>query len=542
MHQSAVSATKLFYNARFITLDPSLPAAEAMALAGDRILAVGKLDELLPLASCETQRIDLEGQAVVPGFNDSHMHLLYWGLGMMGADLTTVRSVSEMIRLGQEFAQNNPDREWIVGWGWNDESFVPKALPTKEDLDQVSRHRPVVFIRVCGHACAVNSKALELAGISAFTPDPPGGSIDRENSGEPTGILRENAIDLVTRLLPEPTVAVLKEVISKAARAAAALGLTTVQANDLDGADTLSLRLDAYRGLAAAGELPIRVILQAAMPTPDDLAVYLDLRQSCPDLGSHLALGPLKLYADGSLGAGTAALGAPYADAPESSGMPIYTQAELDELVLLAAIANLQIAVHAIGDRALEMVLTSYERAKQSIPDWNARPRVVHCQIATRKQLAKMAAMGIVADIQPIFVPTDLHFADERIGKNRQVYAYAWKTMAQMGIRTAGGSDCPVESCNPLWGIHAAITRQDRQGHPPGGWRPEECLTPMEALALFTAGSAYAAQEEAVKGSLSPGKLADFVVLPKDPTQSAPQELLNMQVTATYVGGRQVWP
>ena len=286
--------------------------------------------------------------------------------------------------------KTTPDREWIVGRGWNDESFVPKALPTKEDLDQVSRHRPVVFIRVCGHACAVNSKALELAGISAFTPDPPGGSIDRENSGEPTGILRENAIDLVTRLLPEPTVAVLKEVISKAARAAAALGLTTVQANDLDGADTLSLRLDAYRGLAAAGELPIRVILQAAMPTPDDLAVYLDLRQSCPDLGSHLALGPLKLYADGSLGAGTAALGAPYADAPESSGMPIYTQAELDELVLLAAIANLQIAVHAIGDRALEMVLTSYERAKQSIPDWNARPRVVHCQIATRKQLAKM--------------------------------------------------------------------------------------------------------------------------------------------------------
>ncbi|NLJ67942.1 MAG: amidohydrolase [Firmicutes bacterium] len=543
MPRSPVSPVKLFYNARIITMDPSQPAAEAIAVSSDRILAVGKAEVLSSITPRDTQRIDLQGQVVVPGFNDSHMHLLHWGLGMMGADLTAARSVDDVIRLGREYARSNPDREWIIGRGWNDETFAVKTLPTKDDLDQISVHRPVIFTRVCGHVCAVNSKALELAGINAATPDPPGGGIDRAADGfEPTGVLREDAITLARRLLPEPTVTDLKEVLSKATRAAAALGLTTVQSADLDGAGTLSMRLDAYHQLAAAGELPIRILLQAVMPTPDDAAAYLDARRCWPNLGPHLSLGPLKLFADGSLGARTAALSQPYADAPDTSGMPIYTQAELDELVRLAAEANLQTAVHAIGDGALEMVLRSYERAKALIPCWTVRPRVIHCQIAGRQQLERMAALGIVADIQPIFVPTDLHFAEERIGKRSAFSIYAWKTMQQLGIRTAGGSDCPVESCNPLWGMHAAITRQDRSGNPPGGWHPDERLTPMEALALFTRGSAYAAQEEAVKGSLTPGKLADFVVLPKDPTKAPPEELLEMQVTATYVGGRQVWP
>ena len=423
MRHFPASATKLFYNARIITMDPSQPTAEAMAVWEDRILAVGKAEEVFPWASRKTQRINLEGQVIVPGYNDSHMHLLYWGLGMMGADLAAARSVDEMICLGREFADSNPNREWIIGRGWNDENFPGKALPTKEDLDRVSLHRPVVFTRACGHVCVVNSKALELAGIDASTPNPPGGHIDRTGGGEPTGILRENAITLVGRLIPDPTVSDLKEILSKATHAAAALGLTTVQTNDLDGAGTLSMRLEAYYKLAAARELPIRVVLQAAMPTPDDLTAYLEARRCYPVLGSnpgsHLTLGPLKLYADGSLGARTAALSEPYADAPDTSGMLIYTQEELDELVSLAAEANLQVAVHAIGDKALDIVLTSYERAKRPMPGWSARPRVVHCQIATRQQLERMAALGCLADIQPIFVPNELHFPEDRSGADR---------------------------------------------------------------------------------------------------------------------------
>ena len=544
MAPSSVEQTaKVFHNGRIITLDPSLPQGEAMYIVGDRIAAIGKNKDISAWSSRHSKSVDLGGQVVIPGFNDSHMHLLNWGQGMDGVDLVAARSVDEVIRLGKEYVQNNRHLDWVVGRGWNDEIFLKKAPPTKYDLDQISPSRPVVLIRVCGHVCVANSMALEMAGISAHTPDPPGGSIDRvDGTGEPTGILRENATDLVRALIPKPTIADLKRMILRAAQAAAALGLTTAQSNDLEGATTLAMRIEAYRQLAEAGELPIRVNLQATMPSPDDLTAYLEVRRSYSGLDHHLTLGPLKPYADGSLGARTAALTYPYADAPNISGMTIYTQAELDELVWLAAKANLQVAVHAIGDRALDMVLASYARAKGLVPHWTARPRIVHCQITRREQLAPMAALGVVADIQPIFVPTDLHFAEERIDTSRAAHAYAWKTMKQMGVHTAGGSDCPVESCNPLWGMHGAITRQDRLGNPSRGWHPQECLTPMEALALFTRDSAYAAHEETLKGSVTPGKLADFVLLPVDPTQVAPEELLSLEITATYVGGRQVWP
>ncbi|NMB00611.1 MAG: amidohydrolase [Firmicutes bacterium] len=533
--------TLILHNARIITLDPDQPTAEAMAIAGEQILAVGSDKDILPFASSDTVIENLSGQVVIPGFNDSHMHLLNLGQGMDGVNLVEVRSVEEMILVGQDFARQNPNKEWIIGRGFNDENFSPKTLPTRSDLDQISQDRPVFFYRVCGHVAVVNSKALELAGINSNTPDPPGGSIDRTSSAEATGVLRENAIDLVTSLIPSPTVDDLKRFIRIASNQAASLGLTTVQSNDLHGTRTLKNRLEAYGQLVASGELPIRVQLQATMPTPEELHTYLEMRKKYPQFGSKVSLGPLKLYADGSLGARTAALSYPYADQPEASGMPIHTQEELDELVMIAAKANLPVAVHAIGDRAMDMVLDSYERAKNSVPCWTARPRIIHAQITRYDQLERMAKLGIVADIQPIFVPTDLHFVEQRIGKENSRYAYAWKTMINLQVPTAGGSDAPVEPCNPLWGMHAAVTRQDRSGYPAQGWNPQECLTPWEALALYTTGSAYAAHEEAIKGSISPGKLADLVVLPADPTRVEPTELLEMKVAATFVGGQKVF-
>lgn len=534
--------TKIFFNGKFITLDPRHPQAEAMFVSDDTIIAVGSKEDIFSLAQPGTQYIDLHQQVVLPGFNDSHMHLVAWGQMMRSLDLTSARSVDEIITRGQEFLQTHPDIPWLIGRGWSDENFAVPILPTKQHLNQISLERPIVLSRVCGHVCVVNSKALALAGIDAHTPDPPGGTIDRDpDTGEPTGILRENAMTLVWNLLPEPTVTDLKAIISDAAIQAASLGLTTIQTNDLQSAKAINTVLEAYRQLAQEDELPIHINLQATMPTPAHLEAYLELRQDFQEVG-NLKLGPLKLYADGSLGARTAALSFPYADAPDTSGVPIYTQAELDELVFMAAQANLQVATHAIGDLAIDMVLNSYAQAKQKFPNWTARPRIVHCQITSRQNLDRMANLNIAADIQPIFVPTDLHFVERRVGKERAATAYAWKTMQQMGIRTAGGSDCPVESCNPLWGIHAAVTRQDRNGYPQGGWYPAERMSVHEAIALFTIGSAYACHEERIKGSLSPGKLADFVVLPADPTQVTPDELLEMKVTATYVRGRQVWP
>ncbi len=525
--------SKVFYNCKFITLNPNRPAAEAMLVTGGRIMAVGALEDIQAAAPSGAQRVDLAGKVAVPGFNDSHLHLLNWGLGRQGADLTGARSIPELIGLGRRHLQAAPAGEIIIGRGWNDEQFDRKALPRKEDLDRVSTSVPIIFTRVCGHVCAVNAKALELAGINRGTQEPAGGSIERDPlTGEPTGILRETAMELVRVLLPTPTVADLKRILRQAAHSAAALGLTTVQANDLNGRAALSRELEAYRQLAAAGELPIRINLQAAAATLDDVRAYLEAKEELRDLGPYLTLGPVKLYADGSLGAKTAALGHPYADAPHTEGIALYSQEELDALVQTAARGNSQVAVHAIGDRALEMVLNSYVRAKQAVFGWTARPRVVHCQIARLEQLRRMAALGIVADIQPIFVPTDRHFVESRIGKENARHSYAWKTMLELGIQIAGGSDCPVESCNPLRGLWAAITRD--------GWHTEQCLAAPDALSLFTLGSAYAAGEEMVKGTLTPGKLADFAVLPENPLIVDPRQLLSMEVEAVYVGGEQV--
>jgi len=531
------TATQVFYNARIITLDPSQPRAEAMALAGGKILAVGSNEEMLALVTQETKTHDLQGQTVVPGFNDSHMHLINLGQYMDGVDLTKARSISDVTRLGQEYVEKNPAKTWIIGRGFNDEMFDTKALPTKADLDQISKGVPVFFTRVCGHISVANSKALELAGITSNTPNPPGGSIDRNPAtGEATGVLRENAIDLVRTLIPSPTVEDLKRVIRIASQKAASLGLTSVQSNDLHGTRTLINRLEAYAQLDEAGELPIRVELQSTMPTPEELKMYIEIRRKHPNLGTRVTLGPLKLFTDGSLGGRTAALSHPYADDPSTSGMAIFSQEELDELVLIAAQTNLPVAIHAIGDRAMDMVIDSYEKAKLAEPGWTSRPRIIHAQITRYDQLQRMAKLGIVCDIQPIFVPTDLHFVETRVGAESAKYSYAWKTMGELGIHTAGGSDCPVESCNPLWGMHAAITRQDQNGYPKEGWHPAERLTAEEALALFTTGSAYAAHEEEIKGSLSAGKLADFVVLPEDPTEVPPERLLTMEVIATHVG------
>lgn len=542
MMTKPVKPTQVFYNAKIITLDQTHPEAEAMALEGDQILAVGTNEKIKALAGEETETHDLEGQVVIPGFNDSHMHLINLGQGMDGVDLTKARSISDLVRLGQEYVDKNPDHAWILGRGFNDETFETKALPTKADLDQISKTQPVFFTRVCGHICVANSKALQMARLDTTTPNPAGGGLDREmKTGEPTGVLRENAIDLVRSLIPSPTIDDLKRVIRIASQAAASLGLTSVQSNDLHGTRTLINRLEAYGQLAESGELPIRVELQSTMSTPEELKTYLEVRKTHPTLGTKVTLGPLKLFTDGSLGGRTAALTHPYADDPTTSGMAIFTQEELDELVLMAAHANLQVAIHAIGDRAMDMVMDSYEKAKAAEPGWTARPRIIHAQITRYDQLERMARLGIVCDIQPIFVPTDLHFVESRVGLESSKYSYAWKTMKELGIHTAGGSDCPVESCNPLWGMHAAITRQDQGTYPKEGWHPNERLTPQEALALFTTGSAYAAHEEDIKGTLRAGKLADFVVLPEDPTKIDPEKLLTVKVTATYVGGQRVF-
>lgn len=533
-----MSKTKIFYNAHIITLDPENPREEAMAVQGERILALGSNAEILALDLPDAEKVDLQGKIISPGFNDSHLHLINWGQSLDGVGLNSAHSVQEIVKLGQEYIQTNPERDWILGRGFNEENFKEKQLPTRFDLDQISSDKPILFTRACGHICIANSKLLQLAGLDASTLDPHGGSIDRDPlTLEPNGILRENARNLVRDLIPQTTKEDIKRVLEKATQHAASLGLTTVQSNDLHGAQSFPIRLAAYKELDQEGKLPIRVNLQASMPQVSDLKDYLTLYKKQPNLSSKLSLGPLKLFLDGSLGGHTAALNEAYQDRPETKGLLLHSQKELEDLVNLAAKNNLQIAIHAIGDRAIKLVLASYEQAKKNYPNWNKRPRIIHCQIAEYDQLKRMAELKIVADIQPVFVGTDLHFVENRVGFERTKYSYAWKTMHKLGVKTAGGSDCPVESANPFLGLYTAITRQDQQGFPVNGWQPQECLEPLEALKLFTQGSAYANHSEDVVGTLKAGYLADFIVLNEDPTRIEPTELLELKVLATYVGG-----
>lgn len=542
MSAAQVQTIKLFVNGNILTLDHEHPKVEAMIVAYGRIIDIGSTNHVLRLRTPGCEVIDLRGATVLPGFNDSHMHLLNWGLEMDGLDLACAESVDELVSLGRRFAQQHPERGWILGRGWNDENFEKKQLPTATILDHVCSDRPLMFTRVCGHVCAVNSAALYIAGIGADTPDPAGGHIDKDPyTGLPTGILRETAMDLVLKHIPEPTLDDLKRAIRTAAHAAAALGLTSVQTNDIMGSPSMQRCLEAYRQLYAEGELPIRINLQVGLPTREELDLYLSIRHRYEMPGDMFRLGPLKLFADGSLGARTAALNQPYCDEPDNQGITIYTQAELNDMVQAAVQADMQVAVHAIGDRAIDMVLQSYEQAISVNRVMKYRPRIIHAQITSKRNLQRMADLGVVADIQPVFVPTDMHFAEQRIGAERSASSYAWKTMLKLRIPIAIGSDCPVESCSPLENIYAAITRQDRSGFPQSGWNSSEKLTPMEAITAYTLGSAYACHEEHIKGSLVPGKLADFVVLPDDPSQVSPRSLLSMPVLATYVGGRRVF-
>ncbi len=541
MPVSFSAKTQLFVNGNVLTLDPDFPQVDAFAVVDGRVVDVGANGDILALRESGSQVVDLKRRTVVPGFNDSHMHLLSWGMSLDAVDLSTADSPQALVELGRTFAQKHQELKWISGRGWSDELFSAQFLPTAADLDAVGTDRPVVFTRVCGHLCVVNSAALRLAGIDASTPNPPGGQIDKDPvSGEPTGILREKAMDLILRHAPVPDGAALKRALLKAAAAASAFGLTSVQTNDITDLASMQMCLSAYQQLVQTGELPIRINLQVGLPTKDALQQYVKVWRQYRYNNSMFHLGPVKLFADGSLGAHTAALNAPYADDPTTHGICIYQQSEFDELVQTAASAGLQVAVHAIGDRAMDMVLNSYEHVFTHTANAR-RPRIIHAQITSPSNLRRMAALGVVADIQPIFVPTDLHFAEQRVGAERAANSYAWKTMVDMGIPVAMSSDCPVESCRPLDGLYAAVTRMDQTGFPAQGWNPSERLTALEALKAYTIGSAYACHEENSKGSLTPGKLADFVVLPEDPTRVSPEALLSLPVSATYVGGCQVF-
>jgi len=535
-----------FYNGNIITMDEANEFIEAVLVEGDKIRFCGNYEEGRQLVDDETTYIDLNGKTLLPGFNDSHMHLISYGLTKYKVNLLNAQSIEEIQHTLVHFLskeRNKIFKDWVLGHGWNHESFKEKVLPNKEDIDRVINDRPVFLARACYHICVVNSKALELAGITKDTKDPEGGRIDRDPlTGEPTGVLRENALYLVYNIIPfTDNIAEIKELILSSISDANKVGLTSIQTDDFSHLKSFNKIIDAYSQLKNEGRLKARINLQMLLENHDKLTEFLKLGIKSGDGDEYLRFGPLKILGDGSLGSRTAALEEPYEDDPTTDGVLIYKDNELEELLDKAHNNGLQIAIHAIGDRCMNQILKLYDGLQKKYQKEDPRFRIIHCQIGSEEIFNKFLELDVIADIQPIFTKTDMHMADKRVGKKRIEWSYIWKTMMKKGIRLSGSSDAPVEPFDPILGVYTAVTRQDLKGIPEGGWYPQESLSIYEALKLFTTNSAYSTFEDDIKGKIKPGMLADLVVLSENIIKLPASDIKDIKVELTILGGEIVF-
>ena len=506
--------------------------------------AVGSDADILALADKDTVLTDLQGRFACPGFNDSHMHLLGYGQALKAAKLEEhTESLAELLRYLKEYAAENPPREgrWLTGRGWNQDYFSDVSrMPDRHDLDSVSPEYPIMITRACGHACAVNSRALEIAGIRADTPSPEGGLIGKEN-GEPDGRLYDNAIDLVKARIPEPDREEIKEMIRLACRALNAYGITSVQTDDYCVFRSVPFETvnAAYRELEESGELTVRVYEQANFTEEDELRRFIEAGNLTGTGSRMFRIGPLKMLGDGSLGSRTAFLSRPYADMPETRGFPLFSAEKMNRMIRLAHTRGMQIAVHAIGDACLDLVLDAFEAALREHPRADHRHGIVHCQISRPDQLKRIRRLGLHVYAQSIFLDYDNHIVEKRVGPELAASSYSWKTLMKNGVSVSNGSDCPVEPPDVMRGIECAVTRTSLDGT--GPYLPQEAFTAAEALDSFTARGAEASFEEGFKGRIAPGFAADFTVLDKSPFAVRAEELHEIGVRAVYLGGRRVF-
>ena len=527
----------IYYNACVYT--GTLPLQEAFGVEDDHFFFVGTSEEAQSQSADSFH--DLHGAFVCAGFNDSHMHLLNFGRTLTAAPLHMhTESLEDMIACLK--ASTPGPGGWISGRGWNQDYFADEhRMPTRWDLDKVSRSYPVCAVRACGHALAVNSKALELLHITADTPQPEGGQIVLEN-GVPNGIFFDNAMGLVYSAFPAPSKEDLKQMILSACRALNTYGITSVQSDDYCVFRNVPWQQvnEAYRELEEAGELTVRVYEQANFTDVSALSAFLE-SGNCTGTGTDFfRIGPLKMLGDGALGAGTAFLSRPYADDPTTRGLSVFSQTEFDDLIACANANGMQCAIHCIGDACLDMVLSGFEKALAEYPRTDHRHGIVHCQITRPDQLRQIAERNLHVYAQSIFLDYDIHMVRQRVGEKLAQTSYSWKTLMDLGVTVSNGSDCPVELPDVLAGIQCAVTRTDLNASVPP-YLPREAFTVQEALDSFTAAGAYASFEENRKGRIRPGMLADFVVLEKNPFQEFPSALRNIAILETHLGGRTVY-
>ncbi len=525
-------------NGKIVTMNPAQPEARALAIKGDRILAVGSDEQVQKFIGRSTRVIDLRGKLVVPGLIESHAHMLGIGQAKLMLDLVGTTSEEEIARMVAARAKKAKPGEWILGRGWDQNDWPNKRFPTFESLTKAAPNNPVYLTRIDGHAGWANKRAMELAGITRETKDPHGGRLIRDAEGRPTGVFIDRAQGLIIRHIPPLRREQKKRALELAMRECVAVGLTSFHDAGVDREV-----IELYKELLREGKLPLRLYVMLAGSDQRLLDEYF-ARGPEIGLGDHrLTIRAIKLIADGALGSRGAALLEDYADDPGNRGLLMLSEDQIFRIAHLALRHGFQVCTHAIGDRANRIVLNAYERAFRANPSVkDHRFRIEHAQILDEADIPRFARMGVIASMQATHCTSDMPWVHDRIGKERaREGAYVWQKLLKTGARIANGSDAPVESINPLWGIYAAITRQDHQGKPPGGWYPDQCMTREQALRSFTLDAAYAAFEEDIKGSLEKGKLADMVVLSKDIMTIPAREILKTRVVMTIIGGKIVY-
>ena len=546
VHKASPSATAtkhtavpdlLYFNGIIYTgngFDTDKPeTVQAIAIANGKVIAVGTTADITRLAGPDTKLHDLDSantsNFIFPGFNDAHVHLGPAGQTKLNVDLTGVKSLADMLASIQKFADASPSGHWLTGGNWDHTLWDNKVLPTRQDLDKVTGDHPAFLDRTDGHIAIANSAALKAAGITAHTKAPQGGAIDLDSSGQPTGILRESAKELLQKVIPPPAAEERRRGLELAIADAVSHGITSVQ--DFSDWDDFLI----FERMEKEGKLDVRISEWPPFRTP--IGDLLKMRAHHDVNDPMLHTGMLKAFMDGSLGSRTAALKAPYTDDPGNSGLPQFTQDELNQMAVERAKAGFQMGFHAIGDKATAMALDAFSQPGVS---HTARNRIEHAQVVDPADIPRFKQLGVIASMQPNHLLTDMNWAEDRLGPKRAAYSYAWKAFLDAGVPLAFGTDYPVEPITPFRGLYAAVTRMNEKGSK--SYYPTNKLTRGQALYAYTQGSAYAEFAEQHKGKLLPGYDADFTILDRDIYKVGAPALLYTKVVGTFVGGRQVFP
>ena len=534
--QAAPAADLIISHARIWTVDSSYPEAQAVAILRDRIVAVGTDAEVAGWRGPATKTIDAGGKLLLPGFNDSHTHFVTGGAQLDNVQLNDATSAKEFARRIAERAKTTPKGSWILGGDWDETKWTPAEYPTKELIDSVTGDTPVFVSRYDGHMGLANTTALRAAGITAQTPDPPGGAIVRDAQGNPTGALKDAAQDMLYQRVPPLTHDERLHAVKRALAHAASLGVTSVQHMSADYAD-----IAVYAELRDRGELTTR-IYAAPLITEFEVLAKIGVRRAFGD--SYLRVGAVKGFADGSLGSRTAYFFEPFSDTPNNRGLlsdEMQPPAAMRDRMLKADTAGLQLCTHAIGDQAISIILDFYGDIVKEHGPFDRRFRIEHAQHMAAKDFDRFAQLGVIASMQPYHAIDDGRWAEGRIGRDRASRTYAFRTFLDHHVRLAFGTDWDVAPLNPMLGLYAAVTRATLDGKNPSGWFPEQKLTVAEAVEAYTIGSAYAEFQDKEKGSISVGRLADMVILSDDIFKIDPVKIRDVRVLKTFVGGKVRW-